>query len=208
LNEVGGDPDCFGLTLDAFHERIRDRSTYWPHNMLATSTHDTKRSEDVRARLNVLSEIPGEWAGAIARWSGMNEPHRTRVRRVAAPDRNAEYLLYQTLVGTWPLNDDDHEGFTARIQAYMEKALREAKVHTSWINPNAEYDEAVRRFVAAALDPNPEKSFSATFERLPPASRWRDAELSGTGGPETDLPRRARHLSGKRDVGPEPGGSG
>lgn len=159
LNEVGGDPDVFGLGVNAFHERIRDRARYWPHNMLATTTHDTKRSEDVRARLNVLSEIPAEWAAAIARWRGMNARHRSVVGRMAAPDRNAEYLLYQTLVGAWPLADERHEEFTARIQAYMEKALREAKVHTSWINPNAAYDEAVRRFIAAALDPGPDNEF-------------------------------------------------
>ncbi|MFP5326067.1 MAG: malto-oligosyltrehalose synthase [Acidimicrobiia bacterium] len=144
LNEVGGDPYRFGVSPDAFHERISERVERWPHAMLSSSTHDTKRSEDVRARLALLSEIPEEWESAVYRWAHLNDAHRTE----GLPDRNAEYLLYQVLVGAWPLDVD-------RATAYMEKASKEAKVHTSWVSSNAAYDDALRRFVEQALgDPD------------------------------------------------------
>jgi (1->4)-alpha-D-glucan 1-alpha-D-glucosylmutase len=124
--------------------------------MNATSTHDTKRGEDVRARINVLSEMPGEWYRVIRRWREMNRRWKTKVGELMSPGTNEEYLLYQTLIGTWPLlpmNAEEHAGYVERIQKYMEKALREAKVHTSWINPNIEYDQAVQKFIASILDP-------------------------------------------------------
>ena len=101
LNEVGGDPRRFGMPLDAFHAANAERAQRWPHAMLGTSTHDTKRGEDARARLAVLSEMPDEWAEAVAAWSRLPAPSRVGATR-AAPDRNDEYVLYQTLVGTWP----------------------------------------------------------------------------------------------------------
>jgi (1->4)-alpha-D-glucan 1-alpha-D-glucosylmutase len=140
LNEVGGDPSKFGISVEEFHAAARETLAEWPTSMLATATHDTKRGEDVRARLALLSEIPAEWADAVQRWSAMNERHRSG----PYPDRNTEYFFYQTLVGAWPLDVD-------RAVAYMEKATREAKEHTSWTTQNAEYDTALRRFVEASL---------------------------------------------------------
>lgn len=154
LNEVGGDPDQFGRSLEAFHRQNQERLKAWPNALLTTSTHDTKRSEDVRARIHVISELPQEWEIAINRWARFNERHRTDLEAKFAPDRNDEYLLYQTLIGVWPfyeLNDTDYAAFTERIQAYMIKALREAKLNTSWLNPNQLYEAAVRDFVAGVL---------------------------------------------------------
>jgi len=157
LNEVGGDPEQFGISLTAFHRQNAERQSRWPHAMLATSTHDTKRSEDVRARINVLSELPNEWRAAIGRWSRLNRKHKQTVRGQPYPDKNDEYLLYQTLLGAWPLESltecgaEGHRAFVERIQAYMEKAVREAKVHTSWISPDATYEDALHAFIAAIL---------------------------------------------------------
>jgi (1->4)-alpha-D-glucan 1-alpha-D-glucosylmutase len=122
--------------------------------MLATSTHDNKRSEDVRARINVLSEMPGAWRLSLRRWSRLNQRRKTLVGDEPAPSRNDEYLLYQILLGAWPLEEMDAAGleaFRERIQAYMLKAAREAKVKTSWINPNEEYERALSSFIAALL---------------------------------------------------------
>jgi len=155
LNEVGGEPTQYGLSVETFHKRMRERRANWPHGLLATSTHDTKRGEDVRARINVLSEIPDRWRIAINRWAKFNKRWRTDVDDAPAPDRNEEYLLYQILVGAWPvtpLDDAQYQGFIERIQNYMIKAIREAKVHTSWVNPHEAYEDAVKRFVAAVLD--------------------------------------------------------
>jgi len=140
LNEVGGDPGSFGLSLEEFHAACREAQEGWPRAMLGSSTHDTKRSEDVRARINLLSEIPERWSQTVYRWAELNERHRCD----DFPDRNAEYLLYQTLVGAWPIDSE-------RIAAYMEKASREAKVHTSWTDPNPAYDKTLRAFVEAIL---------------------------------------------------------
>jgi (1->4)-alpha-D-glucan 1-alpha-D-glucosylmutase len=138
LNEVGGDPARFGVDVDEFHSFNRRVQEVTPDAMLASSTHDTKRSEDVRARLSLLSEIPDEWGATVARWSQDNE----RFRDGEWPDRTMEYLLYQTLVGAWPLS-------TERAVQYMAKAAREAKIHTSWIAPNEPYDAALSRFVTS-----------------------------------------------------------
>ena len=151
LNEVGGEPDRFGVSVDDFHAFNRERATRWPGALSTTSTHDTKRSEDVRARIDVLSEIPGLWRDAFNRWAEMNAGHRRDADGERIPDANDEYLLYQTLVGAWPLDGEVGDGFVARIQQYMEKATREAKVHTSWINPDAAYDDGLRDFIAAIL---------------------------------------------------------
>jgi (1->4)-alpha-D-glucan 1-alpha-D-glucosylmutase len=154
LNEVGGDPEQFGLTVNAFHGASRDRAQHWPHTMLSTTTHDTKRSEDVRARLVVLSELPAMWRLAVRRWSRINRSHRRSAGGLPAPSRNDEYLLYQTLVGTLPADDLDDATLAAyreRIVAYMLKAVREAKVHTSWVTPNADYEQALVGFVSEAL---------------------------------------------------------
>jgi (1->4)-alpha-D-glucan 1-alpha-D-glucosylmutase len=155
LNEVGGSPDRFGTPIAEFHRLSAERLTRWPHSLSATSTHDTKRSEDVRARINVLSEIPHEWRAHLRTWHRLNRRHRTLVDGRPAPDPNEEYFLYQTLIGAWPIEpveDAEHAAFTERIQRYMFKALREAKVHASWVSPNPAYDAAVSRFIAAILD--------------------------------------------------------
>jgi (1->4)-alpha-D-glucan 1-alpha-D-glucosylmutase len=166
LNEVGGEPDRFGISVEEFHTQCLARQEKWPDGLSPTSTHDTKRGEDVRARISVLSEIPREWRAAVGRWHRWNRRHAEEVDGRPAPDRNDEYLLYQTLIGAWPLAPiEDHAlaAFTARIQQYMLKATKEAKVNTSWINPNEAYDEAVRAFVSRSLEPGPDNRFLADF---------------------------------------------
>jgi (1->4)-alpha-D-glucan 1-alpha-D-glucosylmutase len=155
LNEVGGEPDHFGIEPAELHGWLRRRYEEWPLAMNSSSTHDTKRSEDVRARINVLSEIPDEWERRVVRWAELNAPEKGEVDGEPVPDLNDEYLLYQTLVGAWPLEPPTGEArgvFRERIQGYMEKATREAKLHTSWINPNEGYDSALRDFVGRILD--------------------------------------------------------
>jgi (1->4)-alpha-D-glucan 1-alpha-D-glucosylmutase len=169
LNEVGGNPERFGLSVDEFHRRNAERLANWPQALLTTSTHDTKRSEDVRARINVLSDMPREWERAIQRWQMLNHDKKVELDGAEVPDANEEYLLYQTLIGAWPLDPMDEEGhqqFVQRIQRYMEKALKEAKLHTSWINPNEAYDEAVRNFVRTILTPHGDNPFLADFLRF------------------------------------------
>jgi (1->4)-alpha-D-glucan 1-alpha-D-glucosylmutase len=159
LNEVGGEPDHFGTTPAAFHAWLKERAQRWPHGLSATSTHDTKRSEDVRARLNVLSEIPGAWKQAAARWARLNRRARTTIDGQSYPSRNEEYLLYQILIGSWPLgpmNESGERDYTARIVAYMQKAMREAKVFSSWLNPSEPHEQAMTRFVEMTLSPEHE----------------------------------------------------
>ncbi|HKU85847.1 MAG TPA: malto-oligosyltrehalose synthase [Casimicrobiaceae bacterium] len=154
LNEVGGDPDRFGITVRAFHAASADRAAQWPHTMLATSTHDTKRSEDVRARIDVISEMPAAWRLLVRRWSRMNRLRRREVDGEAAPSRNDEYLLYQTLAGSFPPGNPDDaavDRYRERVQQYMTKAAREAKVRTSWLAVNEPYEEALTGFVADLL---------------------------------------------------------
>lgn len=169
LNEVGSSPESVGTPVEAFHQRNMQRLAQWPSSLLATATHDTKRSEDVRARISVLSEIPDEWERAVQRWQAWNRAHKRTIDDIEAPDANEEYLLYQTLVGTWPLTPLDEPTrarFIERIVQYMEKALKEAKVHTSWINPHEAYDQAVRTFVQRILTPGPGNRFLADCERF------------------------------------------
>lgn len=155
VNEVGGSPAEFGISLDEFHRGNQVRAQQWPHSMLATSTHDTKRSEDVRARLDVLSEMPRHWSATVMKWRRIN---RTRKIQISdgrmVPDNNEEYLLYQTLIGTLPLHmesERDRQEFMGRMQQYMDKAAHEGKVNLSWLNPNPEYVEALKEFVARIL---------------------------------------------------------
>ncbi|MEN6627260.1 MAG: malto-oligosyltrehalose synthase [Candidatus Sumerlaeia bacterium] len=171
LNDVGGRPDRFGVSREEFHAHNADRRRCWPLTMLAGSTHDAKRSEDVRARISVLSEMAGPWRAALGRWSHRNAPRKMIIEGQAAPDRNDEYLLYQTLVGAWPPDSPGSEGFArfrARILAYMQKAVKEAKVHTSWISANEAYDKALARFIERLLDDtrrNPVIQDIASFAR-------------------------------------------
>ncbi len=179
LNDVGSDPRQFGIPTAVFHARNQERLESWPHALLATSTHDSKRSEDVRARINVLSEIPGDWYRAIRSWRELNLRHKTTSGGTEIPSAAEEYLFYQTLIGIWPLRDPgpaEQEELTHRVQAYMRKALREAKVHSSWINTNQSYEEAVDKFAAGALGPSPENSFLseliAFVEKVKAAGLW------------------------------------
>jgi (1->4)-alpha-D-glucan 1-alpha-D-glucosylmutase len=165
-NEVGGNPERFGTPLDTFHGMNIERTKFWPYAMISTSTHDTKRSEDVRARLNVLSEMPDQWGEFLRRWSRINKKMKSVVEGQWIPDRNEEYLLYQTMMGVWPLfpmGEKDDEIFRKRIKDYMLKAIREAKVNTSWISPNIPYEEALSKFVDAILSNLP---FIRDFEIL------------------------------------------
>jgi (1->4)-alpha-D-glucan 1-alpha-D-glucosylmutase len=166
LNEVGGDPRRFGVTLTTFHRANRERRKNWPHAMLATSTHDNKRSEDVRARLSVLTEIPEEWRANVIRWSRSTREKKGKAGDGRAPSPNDEYFLYQSLLGAWPLVDLDEGGlaeFRERIRGVMLKAVREAKVQSSWMNPNAAYEEATLAFVDALLAPGPGNAFLDEF---------------------------------------------
>ena len=151
LNDVGGAPDVVGIEPDAFHAAIAGRAERWPATMNATSTHDTKRSEDVRARIVVISELVDEWAAHVDRWREANRHLRREVDGAMAPDGNTEYLLYQTLIGSWPFDDADLPDYPGRIRQYLEKACREAKQHTSWIDRNVAWEDAVATFIDAIL---------------------------------------------------------
>ncbi len=183
LNEVGSDPHRFGVSVAAFHGANQARAARWPHAMLSTSSHDNKRSEDVRARISVLSEMPERWRQTLASWSRLNRGSRRELKSMAgkdpgscAPSRNDEYLLYQTLLGIWPfqrqgpekgLREDQDEAalaeMTERVCAYMLKAGREAKMHSSWTNPDIEYEKATEDLVRAVLAPRPGNLFLRDF---------------------------------------------
>jgi (1->4)-alpha-D-glucan 1-alpha-D-glucosylmutase len=166
LNEVGADPTQFGLEPATVHDWLALRRRQTPSALSATSTHDTKRGEDMRARLNVLSEIPDEWKSAQKRWRTVNRRFKTEIRGMLAPDSNEEYLIYQTLVGAWPFESgvDAEASFRERMVTYMTKAQREAKLHTSWLSPDEEYETAVERFVRAILDRRRAHLFLQSFE--------------------------------------------
>ena len=172
LNEVGGSPERFGITMEAFHGQNIERCKSRPLAMLASSTHDTKRSEDVRARINVLSEIPELWREGLSNWSRQNRKFKMIVDGKPAPSRNEEYLFYQTLVGTWPfcdVADEEFSLFRSRIKDYMLKAMREAKVHTSWISPNTLREDAVMYFIDTILKDAAQNNFMhdfAAFQKL------------------------------------------
>ncbi len=169
LNEVGGEPQQFGLSVDAFHQRNLDRQRDWPATLLATSTHDTKRSEDVRARMIAISEMPELWRRSLPRWRVANRRWKRSVNDAEAPDANEEYLLYQTLVGTWPMQPSGEPEETStpeyveRLQTYMAKALNEAKINTSWIQPNEEWLAAMRDFIAKILETSLKAKFFLSF---------------------------------------------
>ena len=169
LNEVGGEPQQFGLSVEAFHERNLDRHRNWPATLLGTSTHDTKRSEDVRARMLAISEMPELWRRSVQRWRVVNRRWKRRVDEAEAPDANEEYLLYQTLLGTWPIEQSGvaernvNAEYIERIQAYTAKALNEAKLNTSWIQPNEAWLAAMNDFIAKILDATPKNKFLPIF---------------------------------------------
>jgi (1->4)-alpha-D-glucan 1-alpha-D-glucosylmutase len=152
LNEVGGEPDRFGHSPGDVHQFLATRTDRFPLSLSPLSTHDTKRGEDVRARLNVLSEIPAAWGEHVLKWRDLNRPHKTEFDGDNAPNANDEYLIYQTLVGTLSPGTSPDKGYVTRIVEYMHKAVQEAKVHSSWINYEPEYHAAAGRFVEAILD--------------------------------------------------------
>jgi len=166
LNEVGGEPTRFGTSLEEFHAANERAAEAHPHGLLATATHDHKRGEDTRLRIDALSEFPAEWSRALRRWSRLNRGKRGE-DVLSGPSANDEYFLYQILLGTWPIGwrdpatiaDDAYETYVERIVAYMEKATREAKVHTSWANQSNTYEDATRAFVRGILDRAGENRF-------------------------------------------------
>ncbi len=167
LNEVGGSPQKFGSSVKEFHLQNTWRRQSLPHSFVSTSTHDSKRGEDVRARLNVLSEIPREWRAALKRWSRLNSNKKIVLNDEPVPDGNEEYLIYQTFLGTYPqpaMDKEEGDTYRERIQQYMLKAIREAKVHTSWINPDIPYEEGVTNFVRDILDTSLSRQFLADFK--------------------------------------------
>jgi len=169
LNEVGGEPQEFGGSLETFHRHNSARLEHWPHTMLTLSTHDTKRGEDARARIDALSEDAPAWRAALLRWAKFNEDKKSSVDGEPAPDRNDEYLFYQTLIGAWPggsLDEGELAPFRERIAAYMQKAIKEAKVHTSWVNPNEAYDRAMEKFVREVLVAGAEAGFLTDFSEF------------------------------------------
>jgi (1->4)-alpha-D-glucan 1-alpha-D-glucosylmutase len=164
LNEVGGEPRPTDADPDYFLRFIADRNQHWPHSMNATTTHDTKRSEDVRARINVLSEIPEAWKERLDRWSKLNAKKRSQVDGQRVPDRNEEIFLYETLLGVWSTDGRDDATLIDRLQAYAIKATREAMVHTRWTLPNTAHENALKNFVAAILNPAKNNSFLRDFK--------------------------------------------
>ena len=201
LNEVGNDPGRFGTSSAALHQANAERARAWPHSMLATSTHDTKRSEDVRARIAVLSELPDLWKLHLARWTRLNRSKRRQVGDDPAPDREDEYLLYQTLIGVWSPTEDAG-ALTERLQAYAVKAAREAKRSTSWIAPNAEYEKALGDFIARAAGRSGAQRVPEGFPHAR-ANRGvlRAHQLAGADSAQDRLAGHARFLPGHGAAG-------
>ena len=166
LNEVGGDPFYFGYSSEDFHDHNLNRVKNWPSSMLTTSTHDTKRSEDCRMRINVLSEIPTEWQSKINEWHEINLKFKTNINDVLEPRGNTEYFIYQTLLGTWPdetPTNDDLVSYKKRIWSYILKSLREAKIYTNWIKPNHTYENAVEGFINLMISQSLDDPFFKSF---------------------------------------------
>lgn len=163
-NEVGDSPESFGLKTDRFHEIMQKRQELWPLSMNASATHDTKRGEDVRARLNVLSDLAKEWVGQVKKWQRLNRAEKTN----EMPDANDEYFIYQTIIGAYPMPGQHEDEFGNRLKEYLTKALREAKKHTNWAQPNEEYEAAAREFAVSLLNRKNSfwKSFSSFHQRL------------------------------------------
>lgn len=163
LNEVGGDPSRFGVSVEAFHHFNKTKTLNWPHSMNATSTHDTKRGEDVRARINVLSEMPDEWRMKLKSWSKINRRAKSKVKGLIVPDTNDEYFLYQTLMGAFPFFEKIDDEFIHRVKEYAVKSVREAKVHTAWLQADRDYENAYLSFIAKILDTNRDNVFLNDF---------------------------------------------
>ena len=178
-NEVGASPYRPTTSPSLYHEQMAERATIWPLAMLASATHDTKRGEDTRARLDVLSEIPDEWARRVSRWQVYNRPHRGEAFGRTAPSANDEYLLYQSIVGTWPMQPGGllrsaarREEYVARLKAYAIKAAREAKLTTSWTAPDEAYEAAFERFIERLFEPTHNAFLDSVLRFLPPILRF------------------------------------
>jgi len=163
LNEVGGDPGSAGLSVAEFHNLNLVRLTQWPHTLNATSTHDTKRSEDVRARINVLSELVDEWEKHLERWAEWNHLKKQKVKGLFVPEPNMEIFLYQTLIGAWPMNEEEVPDFKERLRACLLKSAREAKVHTNWLSPDTDYESALMAFTDSVLEESDRNEFLKDF---------------------------------------------
>jgi (1->4)-alpha-D-glucan 1-alpha-D-glucosylmutase len=159
LNDVGGEPEVEAASVDAFHDFNQERCAKWPHTINATSTHDTKRSEDARARINVLSEIPELWQEHLQQWTQWNQDKKSLVNGLPVPDANTELLMYQTIIGAWPLLEADIPQFKERLKAYVIKAAREAKVLTNWLSPRQDNEAALMSFVDAIIEPSVTNQF-------------------------------------------------
>lgn len=204
VNEVGGHPEQLGAAPASFHRENELQCRHWPHTMLASATHDTKRGEDVRARINLLGERIDEWSVAVREWADLNAGHRTDLENGPAPDRNDEYLIYQSLVGCWPADSENLDPIRERLQPYLEKACREAKRHTQWLNPNAAYESATGRFIERILDSTSGKEFLDRFrpfaDGIAALARWNGAaqtllKLTCPGVPDIYQGTECRDLS-------------
>ena len=163
LNEVGSHPGSFGISLEDFHNYNANRSANWPHTMNTTSTHDTKRGEDVRARINVLSEIPELWETNLKQWREINAPHKDYVGGRDVPTFNDEYLFYQTLIGAFPFSKEEYPAFVERMKEYIIKAIREAKVHTAWLKNDSDYEDGFTNFAGRVLKDSEDNQFLQAF---------------------------------------------
>ena len=172
LNEVGGSPARFGTPLESFHSRMRTAAALRPASMSATATHDTKRGEDARARINVLSEMPSEWERHIKKWNALNRKKSRKAKAGAAPDRNDEYYFYQALLGSYPFSSGEFPAFRERIRQHMIKAVREAKIHTAWLRPDGEYEEAFMKFIDGCLDEAAGNPFLDSFLPFQRKTAW------------------------------------
>lgn len=164
LNEVGGNPSQFGVSLVDFHEFNKQQQAAWPHKMNATATHDTKRGEDVRARINVLSEIPDEWEQQVRSWREVNSSKKVNFVNRMVPDTNDEYFLYQTLLGSFPFEGIENTDYVDRLKDYVIKAVREAKVYTAWLRPDNDYEAGFMTFVDSILEPSEQNQFLNKFK--------------------------------------------
>jgi (1->4)-alpha-D-glucan 1-alpha-D-glucosylmutase len=172
LNEVGGWPDRFGITEREWERFTGERLERWPHGLNATATHDSKRGEDARMRLAALSELPKEWKETLGTLSRQNGRRKTRIGALRAPDRNDEYFLYQTLLASWPFSDHEKRSYRDRLEQYLVKAVREAKVHTGWIRPHEDYEQALISFAGGFLEQPAATGMEEVFLPLQRRTAW------------------------------------